>query len=65
MPKSARTWTPVRETAEQWLERLGYCFHVPTCEDSAACRRKRELQQPVKPQVYQGRSATNRKLDLD
>jgi len=66
MPKSARTWTPVRETAQQWMDRIGYCLHVPTCSDSEACKHKRELERARTPQpaVYRGQTASNRKLDL-
>jgi len=65
MPKSARTWIPVRETAEQWMDRIGYCLHSPTCTDSAACKQKRAQQaRSTAPAVYRGQTASNRKLDL-
>lgn len=32
---------PKGEPAAAWMERVGYCFHVPACMDSAVCRAKR------------------------
>lgn len=61
------TKDPVRETVDEWLERVGYCFHSPLCQDNATCRAKRALeyaaQKPSK--AYAGQSASSRKLDWD
>lgn len=54
-----------RETAEEWLERIGYCFHVPKCQDSAACRAKRAKEKPTKPKVFTGKAVKPTKLDWD
>lgn len=58
---------PGRETLEEWIERIGYCFHSPTCTDSAVCREKRanERAASTKPRVYTGTSPAPRKLDWE
>jgi DNA-binding winged helix-turn-helix (wHTH) protein len=52
---------------EEWVERIGYCFHKPICTDSAVCRAKRaqERATSTKPKVYTGEAAAPRKLDFD
>lgn len=59
-------WTSVGETLEDWIERVGYCFHQPVCTDSAVCRAKRaqdRARTTPQPRVYTGQAPTPRKLD--
>lgn len=58
---------PSRETLEEWLERIGYCFHQPVCTDSAVCRAKRAKERATSnaPRVYTGEAAIPRKLDWE
>jgi len=60
----SRAWTPLRETAEEWLDRIGYCFHTPRCTESAACRALRAKVAPAaKP--YRGEAPKPRRLDWE
>ncbi len=49
------------------MDRIGYCLHIPTCENSESCKAKRALeqQQSTKPKVYIGQVAMPRKLDWE
>lgn len=54
-----------RETVDEWIERIGYCLHTPTCAESAACRLKRALERlPKKARPYTGQTLKPRKLDF-
>lgn len=65
--KRRRSDEPLHETAAEWLERVGYCFHRPLCSDSAVCRAKRAKERAASttPRVYTGEPKTSRKLDWE
>lgn len=37
------TWTKARETADEWIERIGLCYHTPVHADGEVCREQRRL----------------------
>jgi hypothetical protein len=62
------TRDPRRETADEYLERIGWCFHSPLCTSSATCRQKRaaeRLHQPLKPRVFEGVQRPAARLDWE
>lgn len=47
-PGAKSSFTPIGDAAEDWLEKIGYCWHTPRCTDSDICRAKRAAEKATR-----------------